>query len=166
MSSMLISILISLLVLSSLHCDSYIKALVVPQAQMMSGHHRVNIKMVQRPDCGKEFIKKFNMELHRIVGHGDSKSEADSEESFDHGTEASDEHGSSDEQESIADEGDNDDGDDSGEDKDEDDDSSRSDSQSSTDDENDDDSVWSGIRDLSWTSKLPIRKHINIFFPN
>ena len=39
----------------------------------------------------------------------------DSEESFDHGTVASDEHDSSDEQESIADEGDN--GDDSDEDE-------------------------------------------------
>ena len=91
------------------------------------------------------------MERHRIVSHEDSNSEADSEESFDHGTAASDEHDSSDEQESMADEGDNDD--DNDEDKDEDDDNSRSDSQSSTDDE-DEDSVWSGIRDLTWTSKL------------
>ena len=151
MSSMLISMLISMLLLSSLHCDSYLKALVVPQAQMMSGHHRVNIKMFQCPDCGKEFTRKFNMERHRIVSHGESNSEADSEESFDHGTGASDGHDSSDEQESIADEGDNDDSDDS--DEDEDDYNSRSDSQSSTDDD-DDDSVWSGIRDLSWTSKL------------
>ena len=45
MSSMLISMLISMLLLISLHCDSYIKALVAPQAQWMSGHHRVNIKM-------------------------------------------------------------------------------------------------------------------------
>ena len=158
MSSMLISMLlmscmlISMLLLSSLHCDSYIKVLVEPQAQMMSGHHRVNIKMFQCPDCGKEFTRKFNMEHHRIVSHGDSNREADSEESFDHGTEASDEHDSSDEQESMVDEGDNDD--DSDEDEDEDDVNSRSDSQSSTDDEDEDDSVWSGIRDLSWTSKL------------
>ena len=189
MSSMLISMLISMLLmssmlismllLSSLHCDSYIKALVEPQAQMMSGHHRVNIKMFQCPDCGKEFTRKFNMEGHRIVSHGDSNNKADSEESFDHGTEASDEHDSSDEQESMADEGDNDD--DSDEDEDEDDDNSRSDSQSSTDDEDEDHSVWSGIRDLSWTSKLlstfneakkelrlmmPFRKHINMFFQN
>ena len=116
MSSMLISMLISMLPLSGMHCDSYIKALAVPQAQMMSGHHRVNIKMFQCPDCGKEFTRKFNMERRRIVSHGDSNSGADSEESFDHGTEASDEHDSSDEQESIADEGDNDDGDDSDED--------------------------------------------------
>ena len=154
MSSMLISMLISMLLLSSMHCDSYIEALVVPQAQIMSGHHRVNIKMFHCPDCGKEFTRKFNMERHRIVSHGDSNSEADSEESFDHGTEASDEHDSSDEQESIADEGDNDDGDGSDEDEDEDDDNSRSDSHSSTDDDDNDDSVWSGIRDLSWTSKL------------
>ena len=80
--------------------------------------------MFQCPDCGKEFTRKFNMEPHRIVSHGDSNSEADSEESLDHVTEASDEHDSSDEQESIADEGDNDDGDDSVED--EDDDNSRS----------------------------------------
>ena len=75
---------------------------------------------------------------------------------FDHGTEASDEHDSSDEQESIADEGDNGDDDDSDDDdEDEDDDNkSSSDSQNSTDDEDDNDSVWSGIRDLSWTSKL------------
>ena len=53
MSSMLISMLISMLLLSSLHCDSYIKALVAPQAQRMSGHQRVNIKMFQCPDCGK-----------------------------------------------------------------------------------------------------------------
>ena len=151
MSSMLISMLISMLLLSSMHCDSYIKVLVVPQAQMMSGHHRVNIKMFQCPDCGKEFTRKFNMEGHRIVSHGDSNSEADSEESFDHGTEASDEHDSSDEQESIADEGDNDDGDDSDEDEDGD---SGSDSQNSTDDEDEDDNVWSSIRDPSWTSKL------------
>ena len=153
MSSMLISMLISMLFLSSMHCDSYIKALVVPQAQKMSGHHRVNIKMFQCPDCGKEFTRKFNMERHRIVSHGDSNSEADSEESFDHGTEASDEHDSSDEQESIADEGDNDD-DDSDKDEDEDNDDSSSDSQNSTDDEDEDDSVWRSIRDLSWTSKL------------
>ena len=156
MSSMLISMLISMLLLSSLHCDSYIKALVAPQAQMMSGHHRGNIKMFQCPDCGKEFTRKFNMERQRTVSHGDSNSEADSEGSFDHGTEASDEHDSSDEQKSIADEGDN--GDDDGsadeeEDKD-DDDNSSSDSQNSTDDEDDEDSVWSGMRDLSWTSKL------------
>ena len=156
MSSMLISMLISMLLLSSLHCDSYIKALVAPQAQMMCGHHRGNIKMFQCPDCGKEFTRKFNLEHHRIVSHGDSNSEADSEESFDHGTEASDEHDSSDEQESIADEGDNSDDDDSDDDdKDEDDDdNSRSESQSSTDDEDDNVSVWSGIRNLSWTSKL------------
>ena len=153
MSSMLISMLISMLLLSSLHCDSYIKALVVPQAQMMSGHHRVNFKMFQCPDWGKEFTRKFNMECLRVVSHGDSNSEADSEESFDHGTEAYDEHDSSDEQESIADEGDNDDGDDSDEDEDADGDS-RSDSQSSTDNEDYDDNVWSSIRDLSWTSKL------------
>ena len=61
--------------------------------------------MFQSADYGKEFTRKFNMERHRIVSHGDSNSEADSEESFDHGTEASDEHDSSDEQESIADEG-------------------------------------------------------------
>ena len=143
------SMLISMLLLSSLHCDSYMKALVAPQAQMMSGHHRGNIKMFQCPDCGKEFTRKFNMERHRVVSHGDSNSEADSEESFDHGTEASDEHDSSDEQESIAVEGDNGDDDDS-----DDDDYSSSDSQNSTDDEDDNDSVWSGIRDLSWTSKL------------
>ena len=58
------------------------------------------------------------------------------------------------EQESIATGGDNDDGDDSEEDEDEDDNNSRSDSENSTDDEDDDDSEWSGIRDLSWTSKL------------
>ena len=93
------------------------------------------------------------MERHRIVSHGDSNCEEDSEESFDHGTEDSDEHDSSNEQESIADEWDNDDGDDSEEDEDEDGDSS-SDNQNSTDDEDEDDSVWSSIRDLSWTSKL------------
>ena len=93
------------------------------------------------------------MERHRIVSHGDSNSEADSEESFDHGTEASDEYDSSDEQESIADEGDNDDGNDSDEAEDQDGDSS-SDSQNSTDDEDEDDNVWSSIRELSWTSKL------------
>ena len=154
MSSMLISMLISMLLLSSMHCDSYIKALIVPQAQMMSWHHRVNIKIFQCPDCGTEFTRNFNLERHRIVSHGDSNSEADSEESFEHGTEASDEHDSSDEQESIADEGDNDDGDDSDEDEDEDEDGdSSSDSQNSTDDEDEDDSVWSSIRDLSWTSK-------------
>ena len=156
MSSMLISMLISMPLLSSLHCDSYIKALVAPQAQMMSGHHRGNIKMFQCPDCGKEFTWKFNMERHRTVSHGDSNSEADSEGSFDYGTEASDEHDSSDEQESIADEGDNGDNDDSDDDDEDedDDDNSSSDSQDSADDEDDEDSVWSGIRDLSWTSKL------------
>ena len=150
---MLINMLINMLLMSSMHYDSYIKALAVPQAQMISGLHRVNIKIFQCPNCGKEFTRKFNMERHRIVSHGDSNSEAHSEESFDHGTEASDEHDSSDEQESIADEGDNDDGDDSDEDEDKDGDSS-SDSQNSTDDEDQDDSVWSGIRDLSRTSKL------------
>ena len=103
-SSMLISMLISMLLLSSLHWDSYIKVLVVPQGQMMSGHHRVNIKVFQCPDCGKEFTRKVNMERYRIVSHGDSNSEADSEEYFDHVTEASDEHDISDEQQSIADE--------------------------------------------------------------
>ena len=187
LSSMLFSMLISMLLLSSLHCDPYIKALVAPQAQMMSGHHRGDIKMFQCPNCGKEFTRKFNMERHRIVSHGDSNSEADSGESFDHGTEASDEHGSSDEQESIADGWDNSDDDDSDDDDEvdeDDDDNSSSDSQNSTDDEDDDDSVWSGIRDLSWTSKSLsmrqrknfktkewqlmrlIRKHINMFFPN
>ena len=82
--------------------------------------------------------------IYQEIQHGTSQdcksnSEADSEESFDHGIEASDEHDSSDEQESMADEGDNDD--DSDEDEDEDDDNSRSDSQSSTDDEDKDDSV-------------------------
>ena len=144
---MLINMLINMLLMSSMHYDSYIKALVVPQAQMISGLHRVNIKIFQCPNCGKEFTRKFNMERHRIVSHLDSNSEAHSEESFDHGTEASDEHDSSDEQESIADEGDNDDGDDSDEDEDKDGDSS-SDSQNSTDDEDQDDSVWSGIRDF------------------
>ena len=153
-SSMLISMFISMLLLSSLHCDSFIKALAAPQAQMMSGHLRENIKMFQCPDYGNEFTRKFNMERHRTVSHGDSNNEADCEESFDHGTEASDEHNSSDEEESIADEGDNYDGDDSDEDEDNDDDNSSSDSQSNTDDEDDNDSVWSGIGDLSWTSKL------------
>ena len=152
MSSMLISMVISMLLLSSLHCDSYIKVLVVPQAQMMYGHHRVRLKMIQCPDCGKEFTRKFNMERHRILSHGDSNSEADSEESFDHSTEASDEQESS-EQDSIAHAGDNDDGDDSDRDEDDDGDSS-SDSQNSTDDEDEDDDVWSSIRDISWTSKL------------
>ena len=112
--------------------------------------------MFQCPDCGKKFTRKFNLERRRVVSHGDSNSEADSEESFDHGTEASDEHDSSDEQESIADEGDNGDDDDSDDDEEgeDDDDNSSSDSQNSTDDEDDDDSVWSGIRDLSWISKL------------
>ena len=151
MSSMLINMLSTQ---SSLHYDSYIKALVVPQAQMISGHHRVNITMFQCPDCGKEFTRKFNMEHNRIVSHGDSNSEADSEESVDHGTEASDEHDSSDKQESRAAEGDNDDDDYSDEDMEEDDDNSSSDSQSSIDDEDDNDNVWSDIRDLSWTSKL------------
>ena len=96
-----------------MQCDSYIKALVVPQARMMSGHHRGNIKMVQCPDCGKEYTRKFNLELHRIVSHVESSSEAGSEESFDHGAEATDGIDSSDEQESIADEKDNGDDDDS-----------------------------------------------------
>ena len=143
-----------------MHCDSYIKVLAVPQAQMMFGHRGVNIKMVNCPDCGKEFNRKFNMEHHRIVIHGYSNSQADTEESFDRfdqGTEASDEHDSSNEQESIAEEGDNDDDDDDDSDEDEDegdDDNSNSDSQSSTADEDDDDSVWSGIRELSWMSEL------------
>ena len=96
------------------------------------------------------------MERHRIVSHGDSNSEADSKESFDHGVEATDGIDSSDEQESMADEGDNNDDDDSnGDEEDEDDDdNSSSDSQNSTDDEDEDDSVWCSIRDLSWTSEL------------
>ena len=138
---------------SNVLCDSYIKALIVPQAQMMFGCQGINIKMVNCPVCGKEFNRKFNMERHRIVIHGDSNSKADTEESFDgndHDTEVSDEHDSSNEEESIADEGDNDDDDDnSDEEEDEgDDDNSSSDSQSSTDDEDDDDSVWSGMRDF------------------
>ena len=63
------------------------------------------------------------MECHRIVGHGESNSEGDTEKSFDHGTEATAGVDSSDEQESMADEGDNGDDDDSDdEDEDEDDD--------------------------------------------
>ena len=56
----------------------------------------------------------------------------------------------------MADEGDNGD-DDNNDDEEEDEDGDRdssSDSQNSTDDEDEDDSVWSSIRDLSWTSKL------------
>ena len=96
------------------------------------------------------------MECHRIVSHGESNSEGDTEKSFDHGTEATAGVDSSNEQESMADEGDNGDDDDSDdEDEDEDDDhNSSSDSQNSTDDEDEDDSVWSSITDLSWTSKL------------
>ena len=141
---------------SSLHCDSCIKALAVQQAQMMPGHHKVNIKMFQSTDCGKELTMKFNMERHRIVSHGDSNSEADSEESFDHGVEAIDGIDSSDEQKSMADEGNNNDDDDSnGDEEDKDDnDNSSSESHNSTDDENEDDSVWSNIRDLSGTSEL------------
>ena len=108
----------------SVGCDSYIKALVVPQAQMIFGRQGINIKMVNCPDCGKEFTRKFKMERHRIIVHGDSNSEADTEESFDgsdHGAQASDEHDSSNEQESIANERDNDyDDDDNDEDEDED----------------------------------------------
>ena len=123
---------------------------------MMSGHHRVNIKMFQCPDCGKEFTRKFNKERHRIVSHGDSNSEGDSGESFGHGAEATDGIDSLDEQESMATEGDNNDNDDSNEDEEDedDDDNSSSDSQNSTDDENKDDSVWSSITDLSWRSEL------------
>ena len=51
------------------------------------------------------------------------------------------------------DKGDDDDSDEEEEEEDNDNDSS-SDSQNITDDENEDDSVWSSIRDLSWTSKL------------
>ena len=58
---------------------------------------------------------------------------------------ASYEHDSSDEQKRIAGEEDEDDDDD---------DNSWSDSQSSTDDVDEDDSIWSGVRYLSWTSKL------------
>ena len=54
----------------------------------------------------------------------------------------------------MANEGENDDDDDDSDEDENDDDNSSSDSQSSTDDEDDDDSVWSGIRDLSWTSEL------------
>ena len=121
---------------------------------MMFGRRDVNIKIVNCPDCGKEFNRKFNMERHRIVIHGNSNREADTEESFD--VSDHDEHDISNEQESIADEGVND-GYNYDSDKDEDqgnDDNSSSDSQSSTDDEDDDDIVWSGIGDLSWTSEL------------
>ena len=101
------------------------------------------------------------MERHSIVSHGDSNSKADSEESFDHGTEASDEHDSSNEQESIPDEGDNDDGDDSEEGEDEDGDfhghlscyllSMRQ---------------INNFKTKEWRPMMPIRKHINMFFQN
>ena len=107
--------------------------------------------VVECLDCGKEFTRRYSMEGHRFVIHGDSNSEVDTEESFDgsdHGTDGID---SSDEQESLADEGNNGDGED-GDNDEEDDGESSSDSQSSTDDE--DDSIWNSIRDLSWTPKL------------
>ena len=79
------------------------------------------------------------MQCHRSVRHGDSSSEANSEGSFDHGTEAYDEHVSSDEQDSRAEEGDNGDDDDSDDEEEDevDDDNSSSDGQNSTDDEDD-----------------------------
>ena len=101
------------------------------------------------------------MEGHRFVIHGDSNSEADIEESFDGSDHDTDGIDSSDEQESLAGEGDNDGDEDSDADEDDDGDDSSdsstdgessSDSQSSTDDE--DDSIWNSIRDLSWTPKL------------
>ena len=46
---------------SSMRCDSYVKALVEPQAQMMFGHRGINIKMVNCPDCGKEFTSTKTM---------------------------------------------------------------------------------------------------------
>ena len=113
---------------------------------------------------GQRILQEIQHGMSQVfLIHGDSDSEADTKESFDgsdHDTEASDEHDSSNEGESIADEGDNDDdGDDDDDDSNEvegegDDDNSSSDSQISTDDEDDDDSVWNGIRRLSWTSEL------------
>ena len=81
MSSMLISMLISMLLLSSMHCDSYIKALVAPPRK----HQKVSAS-----NLWQRIYQEFQHGSHRIVCHGDSNSEEDSEESFDHGTEASD----------------------------------------------------------------------------
>ena len=146
-----------------MHCDSYIKVLVIPRAQTVFDHQRVNTKMVESPDCGKEFTRKFNMERHRAINHSDAFSEDGSSvteeysDRSDHDTESSDENDSSVEQKSTVNEGNNDDDDDSDDEEDEDDgDDSSSGSQSteSSTDEDEDDSVWSGIRDLSWTTEL------------
>ena len=91
--------------------------------------------MVECPECGKDFTRRYNMERHRALAHpcGDSEEDSsvteDPSEEIDPGTEVSDSQRSTD-------------------------DNSSSDDQSSTDDEEEDDSVWTSIRELSWTPEI------------
>ena len=90
--------------------------------------------MVECPECGKGFTRRYNMERHRVLAHPCADSEEDSSvtedpsEEIDPGTEVSDSQRSTD-------------------------DNSSSDDQSSTDDE-EEDSVWTSIRELSWTPEI------------
>ena len=91
--------------------------------------------MVECPDCGKDFTRMYNMERHRVVAHPCADSEEDSSvtedpiEDIDPGTEVYDSQRSTN-------------------------DNSSSDDQSSTDDEEEDDSVWTSMRELSWTPEI------------
>ena len=90
--------------------------------------------MVECPECGKDLTRRYNMERHRAVAHPCAASEEkssvteDPSEEIDPGTDVSDSQRSND-------------------------DNSISDDQISTDDE-EDDSVWTGIRELSWTPEM------------
>ena len=91
--------------------------------------------MVECPECGKDFTRRYNMERHRAVAHPCADSEEDSSvtedpiEDIDPGIDVSDSQRSTH-------------------------DNSSSDDQSSTDDEEEDDSVWTSIRELSWTPEI------------
>ena len=91
--------------------------------------------MVECPESGKDFTRRYNMECHRALAHPCADSEEDSSvtedpsEEIDPGTEVSDSQRSTD-------------------------DNSISDDQSSTDDEEEDDSVWTSIWEQSWTPEI------------
>ena len=91
--------------------------------------------MVECPKCGKDFTTRYNIERHRALAEPCADSEEDSSvtedpsEEIDPGTEVCDSQRNTD-------------------------DNSISDDQSSTDDEEEDDSVWTSIRQQSWTPEI------------
>ena len=85
--------------------------------------------MVECPECGKDFTRRYNMERHRALAYPCANNEEDSSVTEDPSEEVSDSQISTD-------------------------DYSISDDQSSTDDEEEDDSVWTSIREQSWTPEI------------